>query len=335
LRPSKPLRKQGRPPNNAVDRLFTIVWFRQVLALSDTRNAYAFEIRFELETSGEVITGANRKHAWDNYVSGKQIPNDNDSQNSRIAQAEKLAPGSARYFRSPLRHILKGGCFDETQMRLLLFALPQEIRAVVFEDPKDPYSALCDFDNGSALVLFNRNDFDALEALILLNHWASHIGSRTLSDNLARLYREMQPNLKQCMEMRPIAKALFEHIDPFFAHRHFTKSTEAIDIVFPYHLNLVLAEKTVRLEPLKGSDTAPGVSPLLAKPDITKIGFFEFFQKMTWHRRVAMLLGPLLFYISLSLEEKGLRGGLLTLLLAGLLTVIVIDERVANYRPSV
>jgi hypothetical protein len=335
VQPSKLLRKQGRPPNNAVDRLFTIVWFRQVLYLSGARNAYAFEIRFELETSGEVITGANRKHAWDNYPSGKQIPNDNTNQSSRIAQAEKLAPGSARYFRSPVRHILKGGRFDETQMRLLLFALPAEIRTIIFENSKDPYSGLCDFNNRSALVLFNRNDFAALESLILLNHWASHIGSRTLSDNLARLYREMQPNLKQCMEIAPIAEALFEHIDPVFAHRHFAKSTEAIDIVFPYHLNLVLAEKTVRLEPLKGSGTAPRVSPSFTKPDITKTSFFEFFKNMAWHRRVAMLLGPLLFYTSLSLEEKGLSGGLLTLLLARLLSVIVVDERVANYRPLV
>jgi hypothetical protein len=311
------------------------VWFRQVLALSGTHNAYAFEIRFELEINGEVITGANRKHVWDNYLSGKQVPNDTNGQNSRIEQAEKLAPGSARYFRSPLRHILKGGRFDEMQMRLLLFALPAEIRTIVFENPKDPYSRLRDFNNRSALVLFNRNDFATLEALILLNHWASHIRSQTLSDNLARLYREMQPNLKQCMEISPIADALFEHIDPFFAHRHFTKSTEVIDIVFPYHLNLALAENAVRLEPLKGSDTAPRVSPSFAKPDITKTGFFEFFKNMTWHRRVAVLLGPLLFYISLSLEERGLSGGLLTLLLAGLLAVIVVDERVANYRPSV
>jgi hypothetical protein len=312
-----------------------MLWFRQVLRLSETRNAYEFEIRFELEVNGVVITGTNRKHIWDNYPSGKQIPCDTDRDSNRIKQAEKLAPGSARYFRSSIRHILKGRYFDEQHMRLMLFALPVEIRDIVFEDAENPHSALRHFDKSSALALYNRNDFASLEAIVVLRHWASHIGSPELCDTLASLYREMQPNLMHCMEIEPFAGQLFSLIDPVFAHRHFTKSTEAIDMVFPYHLNLALAEKALSMEPLKVRAAASLVSPLLAKPDITKTGFFEFFQKMTWHRRLAMLLAPCLFYISLSLENRGLSGGLLTLLLAGLLSVIVVDERVANYRPSV
>lgn len=203
-----PSRRRGRPPRAPAYSLFTRLWFCAFKVLSGRSTAYAIDQLRDSKLT-EVWPRKSRP-----YELGRRSPS------QRFVDAvEAEYPGTAQYFDSPLKALLRGDTVSRDWVEGQLLALPAQIvDLLVFPLPVAslPVAFLRPFDDERAKQLAAVGGLHALEAAILL----MKLGELIPSPDLRRLAREAYIRTQPSVGAHPVLSAfageLFSCIDAAF-----------------------------------------------------------------------------------------------------------------------
>jgi hypothetical protein len=199
---------------NRADALFTKIWFNGIKVSSNLTSCYAIARELELKQASKG--GATRPRNIKGYETGSPVaPRD------IVARAELRFPGTAQYFDSPLRCLLRGDAVDAGWIENRLLSLPSRITEIVlhpFVDPvtSRPVAILLPFEDQTTKDLAAVGGLHALEAAALL----VKLGEIESTPELRRLAREayirIQPSVRRDPVIGPMAEELFRFIDLTF-----------------------------------------------------------------------------------------------------------------------
>lgn len=217
-KPSKPGNR--RPKRHPIDARFTRLWFRAVA------------LGLGLPTPGKVeryiqpgrVTRKNgrqvRSSRWYSYKVGRRVPTLRNGVHP-VDLAEQACRGTARYFQSPLKTLLRGDTVSREWIDEQLLALPAQLVELLVLPPPEacsslPVAFLQPFDDLRARQLALVGGLHALEAAVLL----MKLGEVTASPELRRLAREAyirtQPSVRKEPVLSTMADELFACIDNVF-----------------------------------------------------------------------------------------------------------------------
>ncbi len=211
--------KPGRPPQHPVDVLRTQIWFQAVKLVSGLPSAYAIELALHGRPQDP---GASvwRPRKFDGYERGLKVPEARVGRVDEVALAEAAYPGTARWFHSPLWHVLKGEVPDTHQVEAALRTLEPSVVAVLFKDdygvPTQQRLASIYEEHFDRLVALR--SFDALAAVVLLVQLSTAVGSPKLREWALLAYSEMQPQVADAPETHLNYPELFTFIDRACPH---------------------------------------------------------------------------------------------------------------------
>ncbi|MDR7299513.1 hypothetical protein J2X16_004883 [Pelomonas aquatica] len=243
--PSQP-RGRGRPKRHEVDVLFTRLWFDGVKAKSRLRSAYAIELTLEPDLVRQGPDGLIRPCKWDGYEAGRHVPTGKPGEVSPVDLAEVQYPGTAKFFNSPLRTLLRDSTESMEWILNQLQGLPPKLRRMLFE-PKVAQGLapkLKSFNLGLALQLANAGGFDALVASVLLMRRAELIPSVELRRLAWMAYMATQASVRATPALARVADELFGAIDmmfPNWLYVHHDKRTNVV--VHPVSLGAKASEQ--------------------------------------------------------------------------------------------
>jgi hypothetical protein len=199
---------------NPADALFTKIWFNGIKVRSGLTSSYAIARALELKQAN--TGGSTRPRNIKGYETGSPAVS-----RDILARAEGRFPGSAQYFDTPLKCLLRGDAVDAGWIEDRLLSLPMQITAIVlhlYVDPvtSRPVAMLLPFEDQTAKQLAAVGGLHALEAAVLL----MKLGEIQSTPELRRLAREayirIQPSVRRDPVVRPMAKELFRFIDLTF-----------------------------------------------------------------------------------------------------------------------
>lgn len=254
---ANPMKKRGRPPTDPVDRLRTEIWFVAVKLRSRLPSAYAIERSLDGDRFRTSDDGVVRPRKWDRYRDGNVVPDYRSGPRSAIDQAERIAPGSARVFRSALWRVLKREAMSKSEIIAELRKLPTANHVLFEHKPRtgETHPRIRDFDDVVADELSALDGFEAIEALVLLSTLAGAIGSTPLRNGVSRLYRNMLRPMSNSNDLCAHFGRLFSLTDAHCSAWSHVSATERLNIVFPWTGNLTDADLAQRSEehPLAGA----------------------------------------------------------------------------------
>lgn len=210
--------KRGRPKRHEVDALFTRLWFDVVKAKSGLPSAYALELTLEPHLVRRGPDGLIRPCKWDAYEDGRRVPTGKAGEVNPVDLAEARYRGTAKFFNSPLRALLRDGDVTMDWILTQLQGLPPKLRKLLFE-PKVARGLapkLKSFDRGLAQQLASTGGFDALVASVLLMRRAELIPSAELRRLAWLAYMATQQSVREKPALARVAEDLFGAIDVRF-----------------------------------------------------------------------------------------------------------------------
>lgn len=226
-------RPRGRPRRHEIDVLFTRLWFDVVKAKSGLRSAYALELTLEPHLVHRLEAGLSRPCKWDAYEDGRRVPTGKAGEVSPVDLAEARYRGTAKFFDSPLRTVLRDTGVTMDWILNQLQGLPPKLRCILFE-PKATRGAvpkLKSFDLALAQQLANAGGFDALVATVLLMRRAELVPSVELRKLAWMAYMATQQSVRAMPALTRVVDDLFGAIDvrfPNWLYVHHDKRTNVV-----------------------------------------------------------------------------------------------------------
>lgn len=222
-------RPRGHPRRHPVDVLFGRLWLGVIKFWSGLSSADALEKHLEPRLARRRKEGTTRTRKYYGYDIGRRVP-----ERRSIDLAEAHYPGTARYFDSPLRTLLRGDPVSLRWVRQQLLALPPPVVDLLWGPPRQagtPLRLLRPFDEERAGSLVRLGGFCALEAAVLLMKWGELISSPALR----RLAREtcirIHPSLRDSQEIWPAIDSVLTAIDINFPNWLFLRSDLRCDVL--------------------------------------------------------------------------------------------------------
>ena len=195
--------------------MFTRLWFDGVKAKSRLRSAYAIERTLESHLVRQGPDGLIRPCKWDAYEDGRRVPTGKSGEASPVDLAEVQYPGTAKFFNSPLRTLLRDSTGSMEWILDQLHRLPPKLRRLLFEPTvaRGLAPKLKSFDIGLAQQLANAGGFDALVASVLLMRRAELLPSTELRRLAWLAYMATQQSVRAVPALARMADELFGAID--------------------------------------------------------------------------------------------------------------------------
>ena len=255
-----PLHCRSRDP---VEVLFTQLWFRAVQRASNLSSAYAIGREVEpdrfVARDGQVC----KPRKWNYYACGRRVPYRGAHGESAIDLLERRYPGTARYFDSPLKQLLKGDGVTSRWVDAQLRSLTADVVEVLYG------RAGADGDRTLTLKsptyartrrLVDCGCWDALVAAALLMRFGELESAHERRLHGWMAYRAM----RICFEPCHLATELFTLIDERFGewtYAHGGWEIEAhlpMERVYPWLKNSEWAEKYHERRQALGLSLPPG-----------------------------------------------------------------------------
>lgn len=211
---------KGRPRRNPVDVLFTKIWFKAVEHGTGLTSPDAIERLIRPRRSTRKNGRQVRSRTWHNYQAGRHVATPVDGIHP-VDLAEQVCPGTARFFYSPLKTLLRRDTVCVDWIHRQLTRLPSPVATLLLHRPSEaldgiPLAFLNPFNDQQAKQLAAVGGLHALEAAVLL----IKLGELTASPELRRLAREAyirtQPSVRGDPTLAARADELFELIDDAF-----------------------------------------------------------------------------------------------------------------------
>ncbi len=179
----------GRPPKSSIDGVFTKLWFENAARQAGGVKPYWF-------WKNVALKQGNRS-TWVRYKTGLRVPKSHGDDNP-IDKVDKILPGTARLFHSPVRVVLKGGRLRQADAAQAISEIGDPIKRIILEGGYEPSSADQNDDRNTEAMFEQLSLFPSLaqlEAIILLLGWADDIGNSELWNYICGFYRHMIPEL--------------------------------------------------------------------------------------------------------------------------------------------
>ncbi len=224
-----PLHCRSRDP---VDALFTQLWFRAVQQTSNLSSAYAIGREVEADRfvarDGQVC----KPRKWNYYACGRRVPYRGTNCANAVDLVERRYPGTARYFDSPLKQLLKGNDVTSEWVDAQLRSLRADVVEVLFD------SAGADGDRTLTLKpptyarirrLVDCGCWDALVAAVLLVRLGELESAHERRLHGWMAYRAMRIRFEPCK----LATELFTLIDERFSEWTYAHGGQEIEAHLP------------------------------------------------------------------------------------------------------
>jgi hypothetical protein len=237
--------------NHPIDRLKTQIWYQAVEIALGKGCATAVELFLEPEKDKLDADNKIRPRRWRGYRDGIRVPKKTAHVSCAVEVAEPEAPGTARWFLSPMWRALKGEFLDRYEIEDAL-SKSESIGSIIFCN-KDSLGLteadLQEYDSNIQtqlvaahnLVLDNIGQCtelegrDLLEAVVLLLEHGRLSGSLAVTRRALDLYDASSRKISEIPELRRHLRVFFEAIEdrytPIF-------NTPAKEIFPPWHARL-------------------------------------------------------------------------------------------------
>ncbi len=226
--------QRGRPQRHPVDVLFARLWMFKLMALAQLTTPKDIQIAIEPDRVKRTSEGVRRSGSWDLYAKGLRIPTPTRGRPDPVEMAEARFPGSARYFKTPLRALLRDEPTTSNWVADQLRTLPPAIRRVLFvrQPAKSSEDYLAPFELEVAAALAAEGGFDGLSAAVLMMRWAELVPS-TLARRAAWFaYMVIRQGIRDDPDIAPVADELFAMIDKRFPHWLYLAPDRRVEIVY-------------------------------------------------------------------------------------------------------
>jgi hypothetical protein len=245
---SKNIRKKTRPPQTTLNRLRTVLWYSAVKEALGLPSAYRIEQLLDSDKFVQVEGETRRNSKWDRYSRGQRVPN--IKPDSSIERAELQAPGTSRWFLSPIWSVLQGRPMKRHEVEAYLENSPA-ILAVIFPQKsnwKFPKNSddISEKDHaqfpGRSIVLdnvpscVNLEGIDLLEATVLLLAAGVDSGSEKLTKAARDLYVSATPKIEEIITISNYFPEFFDAVEHHFAKNADTDWND--DFVPPWFVRL-------------------------------------------------------------------------------------------------
>jgi hypothetical protein len=221
---------RGRPPQDPIDRLRTLVWVNALMERTGLPNGYALLTHFEPDRVDE--DGITRDKKWVHYVKGRRVPSSINGFPSAVDIAEKACPGSSVYFHSALWRVLKKEKLKTTEIDGLLSSLGASVSAILQPKQKGPSNIdFKELDTEAASALADLGTFDALEAVVLLAAKAEAIASHDLKRLAQSAYLNMAKALVALREFSDIGQEVLMAVDTSCKHWIYPNNQSRLEVV--------------------------------------------------------------------------------------------------------
>lgn len=201
----------------AVNRVQAKIWYYQLSQQAGDRSTYWFAKHCHI--------GSRYTKTWDRYRSGERLPRIYKGKDP-VSELGELFKHSDEVFRSPIWRVLKGEKFTHENMEAGFSKFNLTLRSILQGKGLWPYKVDADGSvstNELIQQLSNIEDFETLEAIILLMGAADTVGNKEFRCALDDLYRHMIPSLI-LRDTIPFIGELFDVVDNFSCHRYFSHS---------------------------------------------------------------------------------------------------------------
>lgn len=230
--------QRGRPPRNHIDVLRTRLWFQAVKLASGLPSAYALEEALEGRPDSDQVW---RPRKWDAYERGKKVPKSSSAGKDALALAEAAYPGTAKWFHSPIWHVLRKDLkpLDQRGVDQGLLSLDPVVVDILFQldrslpdntRMKQRHLTAHEFEHLAVL-----GSFDALVATTLLIQQSSLVGSQELREWALECYEQLQPMVADAPETCLLYPELFTYIDAVCPHWIYLAPNRRMEMVVFWH----------------------------------------------------------------------------------------------------
>jgi hypothetical protein len=267
------MEKRGRPKKELFDVMRTKAWYLAVQLRLQVSTAHAVEVRVESDNKAKRAAKFAGARRWAGYRDGTRVPQDIHGLLNPIDMAEKIAVGSARWFRSPMWNALKGQFAHHDDVTDALSDI-KSVASVVFSDGNwvsldeqdlrdfdiegsQPLAASRTIVADSIAGCANLDGIDLLETVILLLEHGRLSASLTITRRALDLYAAASRKIAVIPEVGAVLPGIFEVIEARYAPNLVAPPEE---IFSPWHVRMPdLVEKiwdvaAMRAEALVATD---------------------------------------------------------------------------------
>ena len=230
----KPAR--GRPPSSELQRLRTRIWYRSVELGLGATSSYAVELQLDPDNMKKGGDGIKRPRKWDHYEKGRRVPQDASGTQNPIDRAEVQAPGTARWFRSPIWDALEGK-LQRNDVEVALWA-HEPLRSVLFEQHWETRWELAELDDTAVEAIERADGLDLFELSILYLELSQTINSHDLRIKAIDLYFSFLRRISDIPALDTNFGHLFDAIGNRYKQWLFVRSTRKLDVFFPWRSEL-------------------------------------------------------------------------------------------------
>ena len=237
---------KGRPQTPLVDKIRTQTWFKAVRIVSGGKSAYAIEIALD---GGELQARSAKPRKCSAYAAGRKSPFDHPGSGNFIDRTEALFPGTAKWFRSPLWRMIKGGA-ERPFLIEVLKNLDHRVVFAVFQNEDCPDDEKCwqlrEVGDEIAAKISSIRHFDCLVAAIALVRLSEAISHPPLREMALKIYSDSICWLIDLPELEDVFEELFTLIDKTFPMWWFLSPGERWDEYLSWHMNSVYVERQAK-----------------------------------------------------------------------------------------
>jgi hypothetical protein len=252
-----------------LDPIASMIWYKAVEIGLDLDSPIAVELLLEGDRVKPDDDGIKRPRKWRHYRQGKRTPKDS-GKNNVFEIAEDQAPGTARWFRSPMWKALKGQFADRFEVENAL-AESDAIAAILFKyeplelDENDLQDLdLTDsaappryriFQPKKILKCAKLEGIDLLEVVILLLEFGKSSQSLEVSKPALHLYEMVSPKIASIPQLEGFLPDIFEAIELRYTPDAAVQYDEFLP---PWHVRMFdLYEKIVDIDALREEALRP------------------------------------------------------------------------------
>jgi hypothetical protein len=188
------------------------------------RSGVATPTAIELELERHLVCqddGMRRLSKWAGYAAGKRVPSLRDGAIHSVELAEAKYPGTAAYFNSPLKTLLRDQGVDLHWVDDHLRRLSPRVTRLLFGSTtksSSTHTYMETLRSQLGFKLATNPGLDSLEAVTLLMKRAELLAAPYLRRFAWATYVCMQSRLERLAEIAPVAADLFDAVDRSFKY---------------------------------------------------------------------------------------------------------------------
>jgi hypothetical protein len=253
-----------------LDPIASMIWYQAVEIGLDLVSPTSVELFLEGDRVKPDADGIKRPRKWRNFSQGIRTPKDIPGKLNVYDIADRQAPGTALWFRSPMWKALKGKLANKYEVEAAL-AESEAIAAIIFEyevlefddeyrqelglDDSDPPPTYRRFRPDNINRCIDLDGVDLLEAVILLLEFGSASGSLEITRQALELYKASSPKIAKIPEITAFLPEIFEAIEFKYTP---DVNAQYDEFLPPWHVRLPdLYEKIVDIEAMREEALRP------------------------------------------------------------------------------